>query len=140
MIDEVAPRERRGARILVVDDHADTVGSLAKLLKLHGHEVHTARDGSEAIAKALRWRPEFVLLDIGLPDLDGYQVAARIRREASCQGIVLIAVTGYGRPEDRERSREAGIDHHLLKPVDPGKLLALLSRTEPACSEEGRPA
>ena len=130
MIHGVAPRERQGARILVVDDHADTVESLAMLLKLHGHEVQTACRGSEAIATALRWCPEFVLLEIGLPDIDGYQVAARIKQEASCQGTVLIAVTGYGRPEDRQRSREAGIAYHLLKPVDPGELLALLSRSE----------
>src|SRR5262245_27951905 len=130
MIHEVAPRQRPGARILVVDDDADTVASLAMLLKIHGYEVQTARDGSEAIAVALRWRPEFVLLDIGLPDMDGYQVALRLRQEASCQGIVLIAVTGYGSPEDRTRSREAGIDDHLLKPVEPGVLLALLSRSE----------
>jgi CheY-like chemotaxis protein len=124
----------------VVDDHADTVESLARLLTIHGHKVQTARDGSEAIATALRWRPEFVLLEIGLPDIDGYQVAAQLRQEASCQGTVLIAVTGYGRPEDRQRSREAGIAYHLLKPVDLGELLALLSRTEPAGSGEGRPA
>jgi len=134
MIHDVAPREQRGARILVVDDHADTVESLAMLLKIHGHEVQTARDGSEAIAVALRWRPEFVLLDLGLPDLDGYQVALRLRQEASCQGNVIIAVTGYGLPEDHQRSREAGIDHHLLKPVDPGVLLSLLSRPKPAGS------
>jgi two-component system CheB/CheR fusion protein len=130
MIHEVAPRERRGARILVVDDHADTVESLAMLLTIHGHDVQTARGGSEAIATALRWRPEFVLLDLGLPDIDGYQVAARIRQEASCQGTVLIAVTGYGRSEDHQRSHEAGMDYHLLKPVEPDVLLALLSRSE----------
>ena len=140
MLDDVAPRERQGARILVVDDYADTVESLALLLKLHGHEVQIACDGSEAIATALRWCPEFVLLDLGLPDIDGYLVAARIRQEASCQGTVLIALTGYGRPEDRQRSRDAGIAYHLLKPVDPGELLALLSRTEPAGSGDGRPA
>jgi two-component system CheB/CheR fusion protein len=89
-----------------------------------------APGASEAITAALRWRPEFVLLDIGLPDIDGYQVAARLRQEASCQDTVLIAVTGYGRPEDRQRSREAGIDHHLVKPVDPGLLPALLVHAE----------
>jgi two-component system CheB/CheR fusion protein len=110
----------------VVDDSVDTVESMARLLKLHGHEVQTAYDASEAIATALSWRPEVVLLDLGLPDMDGYQVAATIRQEASCQGIVLIAVTGYGLPEDHQRSREAGIDLHLVKPVDPAELLALL--------------
>ena len=140
MIPEVAAGVQPGTRVLVVDDSVDTVESTARLLKLHGHEVQTACDASEAIAAALRWRPEFVLLDLGLPDIDGYQVALRIRQEASCQGTVLIALTGYGQPEDRQRSREAEIDHHLLKPVDPSELLALLSRTEPAGSGDGRPA
>ena len=138
MMREVAGRVQPGTRVLVVDDSADTVESTARLLKLHGHEVQTACDASEAIATALRWCPEFVLLDLGLPDIDGYQVAARIRQEASCQGTVLIALTGYGRPEDRQRSREAGIAYHLLKPVDPGELLALLIQTEPAGSGDGR--
>ena len=140
MTREVAAGVQPGTRVLVVDDSVDTVESTARLLKLHGHEVQTACDASEAIAAALRWRPEFVLLDLGLPDRDGYQVALRIRQEASCQGTVIIAVTGYGRPEDRQRSREAEIDHHLLKPVDPGVLLGLLSRTEPTGSGDGRPA
>ena len=126
MIPEVAAGVQPGTRVLVVDDNVDTVESMARLLKLHGHEVQTACDASEAIATALSWRPEVVLLDLGLPDMDGYQVAATIRQEASCQGIVLIAVTGYGLPEDHQRSREAGIDLHLVKPVDPAELLALL--------------
>jgi CheY-like chemotaxis protein len=140
MIPGVAAGVQPGTRVLVVDDSVDTVESTARLLKLHGHEVQTACDASEAIAAALRWRPEFVLLDLGLPDIDGYQVALRIRQEASCQGTVLIALTGYGQPEDRQRSRAAGIAYHLLKPVDPGELLALLSRIEPAGSGDGRPA
>jgi CheY-like chemotaxis protein len=130
MISEVAASVQPGTRVLVVDDSVDTVESTARLLKLHGHEVQTACNASEAIAAALRWRPEFVLLDLGLPDMDGYQVALRLRQEASCQNTVLIAVTGYGRTEDRKQSREAGIDRHLLKPVDPGELLAILSRSE----------
>jgi CheY-like chemotaxis protein len=114
----------------VVDDSADTVESMARLLEIHGHEVQTACDGSEAIAAALRWGPEFVLLDLGLPGMDGYQVAARLRREASCRQAVIIAVTGHGQPEDREQSRAAGIDHHLLKPVDLATLLSVLSQSE----------
>ena len=140
MIPEVAAGVPPGTRVLVVDDSADTVESMARLLKLHGHEVRTACDASEAIAAALRWRPEFVLLDLGLPDRDGYQVALRIRQDASCRGTVIIAVTGYGRLENQRQSREAGIDHHLLKPVEPGVLLGLPSRTEPTGSGEGRPA
>lgn len=124
----------RGARILVVDDHADTVLSLAKLLGILGHDVRTARDGPGAVVAALDWRPEFILLDLGLPGMDGYQVAARLRQEASCQDTVIIAVTGYGQPEDRRLSRAAGIDHHLVKPVDLGQLLALLARSNRVAS------
>jgi CheY-like chemotaxis protein len=128
MMREVATGEQPATRVLVVDDSVDTVESTARLLRLHGHEIQTACDASEAIAVALSWRPEVVLLDLGLPDMDGYQVALRLRQEASFQGTVIIAVTGYGRPEDRRQSREAGIDLHLLKPVNPDVLLALLAQ------------
>jgi CheY-like chemotaxis protein len=139
MMREVAAGVQPGTRVLVVDDNVDTVESMARLLKLHGHEVQTACDASEAIAAALSWRPEVVLLDLGLPDMDGYQVALRLRQEASCQGTVIIAVTGYGRPEDRRQSREAGIDLHLLKPVDPGVLLRLLAQVEAGVRCAGPP-
>jgi CheY-like chemotaxis protein len=121
---------RRGDRILVVDDRADTVVSLAKLLEIFGHEVRTARDGPGAVVAALDWRPEFILLDLGLPGLDGYQVAARLKQEPSCRASVIIAVTGYGQVEDRQRSRGAGIDYHLVNPVDHRDLLALLVQSE----------
>jgi CheY-like chemotaxis protein len=111
----------------MVDDYQDAAESLSRLLEMHGHEVRAARDGSEAIAAALAQRPEFVLLDLALPGMDGYQVAERLRREVSCREVVSIAVTGYGRPVDREQSRAAGIDYHLLKPVDLATLLAVLS-------------
>jgi CheY-like chemotaxis protein len=117
-----------GERILVVEDHEDVADSTARLLRLHGYEVQVARDGPEAITAALHWEPDFILLDIGLPGLDGYEVAERLRQEASLQKTVIIALTGYGQTEDRQRSREAGIDHHLLKPVDLAELLSLLSR------------
>jgi CheY-like chemotaxis protein len=126
-----------GTRILVVEDNADSAETLARLLELSGHEVRVARDGPEAIAAALSWRPAFVLLDLGLPAMDGCEVAIRLRREAACRECVLIAVTGYGQPEDRRRSRAAGIDHHLLKPVDPEVLLALLARAGAVSGAEG---
>jgi CheY-like chemotaxis protein len=85
----------------------------------------------------LRWRLEFILLDLGLPAMDGYEVARRLRQEAACRETVVLAVTGYGQAEARQRSRAAGIDHHLLKPVDPAALLALLSRPEAVSSAEG---
>ena len=110
--------ERKSSRILVVDDNVDTARGMARLLKLLGHEVAVAHDGPEGIEAARRHRPEFVLLDIGLPGMDGYEVASRLRREECCKDAVIIAVSGYGQEEDRRRSKEAGFDHHLIKPLD----------------------
>jgi CheY-like chemotaxis protein len=118
-------------RILVVEDYKDTATSMAKLLELFGHKVLIAHDGPEAMAAALRWRPECILLDIGLPTIDGYEVATRLRQAAACRNTLIIAVTGYGREDDFQRSRAAGIDHHLLKPVSPSVLRSLLSQAEP---------
>ena len=100
---------------------------MARLLKLLGHEVAVAHDGPEAIEVAREHRPDFVLLDIGLPGMDGYEVAARLRQEECCKDAVIIAVSGYGQDEDRRRSKEAGFDHHLIKPLDHDALLSLLS-------------
>jgi CheY-like chemotaxis protein len=123
-----APRiEKRGARILVVDDNADMASSLMTLLQLIGNEVEAALDGPSAIEAARRLEPEFVLLDIGLPGMDGYEVARKLRQEPCCKATVIIAVSGYGQEEDRRRSREAGFDHHLVKPVDFDKLISLMS-------------
>ncbi len=122
-----AAAEARKARILVVDDNVDTARGMARLLKLIGHTIATAHSGPEAIEAARQHRPEVVLLDIGLPGMSGYEVAAQLRREASCQGAMIIAVSGYGQDEDRRRSREAGFDHHLIKPLDHDALLALLA-------------
>src|SRR5262249_25508773 len=100
----VAPQPARAVVILVVDDHADAAASLARLLEIRGHDVQIACDGSEAIAVALRWRPQFVPLDVGLPVVDGYQVATYLQREVLGKETVIIAVTGYGQSEDRDRS------------------------------------
>jgi CheY-like chemotaxis protein len=116
-------------RILVAEDNKTTAESAAKLLALLGHEVVVAHNGPQAIALALSWRPEFILLDIGLPAIDGYAVAAHLRQEEVCQDTIIIAVTGYGQEDDRRRSHDAGIDHHLLKPVSADALLSLLSRS-----------
>jgi CheY-like chemotaxis protein len=132
-----AHAERSGSRILVVEDNTDTAESLAKLLTISGHEVRIARNGPRAIEMALNWRPDFVFLDIGLPDLDGYEVASRLRREASCRDTVIVAVTGYGQPEDRQRSVAAGIDHHLLKPVAWEAILSLLSSPRSTSDGDG---
>jgi PAS domain S-box-containing protein len=114
-------------RILVVDDYLDAAESLTMLLQAEGHEVETADCGLKAIEQAQRFRPQVVLLDIGLPDLDGYEVAKRLRAMPETRDTILIALTGYGQTEDRERSELAGFDHHLLKPVNFEKLSALLT-------------
>jgi signal transduction histidine kinase/ActR/RegA family two-component response regulator len=119
-------------RVLVVDDNVSSAQSLAMVLKLEGYDVQVAHDGAVVIEAARRFRPEVVLMDIGLPNVDGYQLAARLRREQDLgAGIaLLVAVTGYAEDEARRRSREAGFDHHLVKPIDPDALLALLSSLE----------
>jgi CheY-like chemotaxis protein len=89
--------------------------------------VKTALNGPAALAELSSFRPEIVLLDIGLPGMDGFEVAQSIRKQSATESVVLIALTGYGQKEDRRRSQEAGIDYHLIKPVDPGALLSLLS-------------
>jgi two-component system CheB/CheR fusion protein len=119
----------RKMRFLVVDDNRDVADSMAMELRLGGHEVRTAYDGPGAIATAITFLPEVVLLDLGLPRMDGYQVALSLREKAELDATTLIAVTGYGTEEDRRRSREAGFDYHLVKPVDPQELHEILSAT-----------
>ena len=108
----------RSLRVLVVDDNVDTVESLAMLMNALGHDVRKAYDGSASLEAALEYRPHIMLLDIGLPGLDGYQLATRIREQAALQDVVLVALTGYGQESARQRSLEAGFDHHLTKPAD----------------------
>ncbi len=121
----------RPARILVVDDNVDMARGLARHLMLLGHDVTIAHDGPEAIELGRQCRPEFILLDIGLPGMDGYEVANRLRHDGSCQDAILIAISGYGQEDDRRRSREAGFDYHLVKPIDHDALLTLFSETPP---------
>lgn len=111
-LEPTAPR-----RVLVVDDNLDAAEGLAMLLALKGHEVSTAYDGQGAIERARDLAPDVVLLDIGLPRLDGFEVARRLREEHPARPMLLVALTGYGQERDRLRAREAGFDHHLLKPV-----------------------
>ena len=92
-----------------------------------GHDVRTAHDGPSALEAALDYRPNVVLLDIGLPGLNGFEVAKRLRQQPVLQNAVLVAMTGYGRESDRQRSQEAGFDHHLVKPGDFGKVLQILA-------------
>jgi PAS domain S-box-containing protein len=113
-------------RVLVVDDHEDSTESLGLLLRLMGHDVRLAADGPQALAAAESFRPEIVILDIGLPGMDGYEVAARLRESPDLSGARLIALTGYGQEEDRERSREVGFEAHLVKPIEMESLHRLL--------------
>jgi two-component system CheB/CheR fusion protein len=113
-------------RLLVVDDNQDTVESLAMLMRLNGHDVVTADSGPAALEAAFADDRDVIMLDIGLPSINGYEVARRIRAQTAKP--VLIAMTGYGQPEDRLKSKEAGFDYHLTKPVDPARLQDLLSK------------
>jgi CheY-like chemotaxis protein len=113
-------------RILVVDDNRDAAASLSLLLELDGHAIVTVHDGLAAYAAADAHRPEVALVDLGLPDMDGYEVCRRIREQSWGRGMILVALTGWGQEEDRSRTRAAGFDAHLVKPVDYADLLELL--------------
>ncbi|NML17716.1 response regulator [Azohydromonas caseinilytica] len=118
--------EPQGRRVLIVDDNVDSADSLAMLLQLSGHEAHTAYDGPEGVEAAARLQPEVVLLDLGLPGLDGCEVCRRIRQEPWASDALFIAVTGWGQAADKRRSQEAGFDGHLVKPVDPQALQQMI--------------
>jgi CheY-like chemotaxis protein len=105
-------------RIMVVDDNRDSANSLATLLQLDGHEVEAAYSGPTALERATTFRPAVMLLDIGLPGMDGYELARRLRATPELIGLRLVALTGYGRAEDQQRTQAAGFDDHLVKPVD----------------------
>ncbi|HEY4589435.1 MAG TPA: ATP-binding protein, partial [Thermoanaerobaculia bacterium] len=113
-------------KILVVEDNPDAAATMRDFLELSGHEVELAASGTDGIQAARESHPEVVLCDLGLPGMTGYEVATALRRDPETRSAKLIAVTGYGRDEDRRRSKEAGFDLHLTKPVDPAQLKALL--------------
>jgi len=114
-------------RILIVDDNRDGADSLSEMLKMMGNDTRTAYDGQQGVDLAGEYRPNVILLDIGLPKLNGYEACRLIREQPKGKGVVLIAVTGWGQDEDRRRSREAGFDHHMVKPVDPQDLMRMLA-------------
>ncbi len=114
-------------RVLVVDDNTDAAESLALLLRLQGQEVQVAFDGSNALATAATFRPQIIFLDIGMPGMDGYEVARRLRREPNMEKVTLVALTGWGQEEDRRRSQDAGFDLHIVKPVEPEALQELFA-------------
>ena len=125
---ELADVSRRGRKVLVADDNADALQSLAMLLELDGHEVYRAADGREACALAEQVRPEVMFLDIGMPHLDGLDVARHVRAAPWGKEVRLVALTGWGQESDRKHSREAGFDCHLTKPVEYEKLNAIITR------------
>lgn len=113
-----APLRLTPTTLLVVDDNADAADSLALLLQMDGHEVRVARSGPQGLDMARQWRPRALLLDLGLPGLDGYAVAKSLRADPDTAGMAIVAVSGYGQDSDREKTRAAGFDGHLVKPVD----------------------
>jgi CheY-like chemotaxis protein len=116
-----------GKRILLADDNRDAAESLAIILRLEGHEVELAQDGEVALERYAAHRPDVALLDIGMPKHDGYEVARQIRASVAGADVTLIAVTGWAQDSDKAQSKAAGFDHHLTKPIEPEKLIGLLS-------------
>ena len=114
-------------RLLVVDDNKDAADSLAMLLRIQGHEVRVAYSGMAALEMTKTYTPDLVFMDIGMPGMDGYEAARRIREQPGLGKIVLTALTGWGQQEDRRRTAEAGFDHHLVKPPEPNVLEDLLA-------------
>ena len=123
-------------RILVVDDNTDAAQSLAVLLEMEGHEVRTAADGHEAIASLEAAVPDIAILDIGLPGMDGYELARWIRRQPRLHRVRLIALSGYGQASDRKLALDAGFDVHLAKPVDPDAVLRTIGELDPAAKRQ----
>jgi CheY-like chemotaxis protein len=120
-------RPTSSRRILVVDDNRDAATSLTMLLKIAGHETQAAHDGLEAVDVAETFRPDVVLVDISLPRMNGFDVCRRIRQQPWGKDMTLVALTGWGQNEDRQMSKEAGFDHHLVKPVDFNALMETLT-------------
>lgn len=124
--------EGKGASsILVVEDNVDSANSLKMLLEALGYEAHVEHDGEAAVKAALARRPDVILMDIGLPGMNGYEAARRIREACAGKPMMIVALTGWGQQADRLRSSEAGIDHHLVKPLDLAKLRQLLEPQPP---------
>src|SRR5262245_7270357 len=121
------PSEFAARRILILDDNRDSADTLSLLLRLSGHETHAAYEPIEAMNAASTMRPDVILLDIGLPKISGYEVCRQLRSQPWGKSVVMVALTGWGQDDDRRKSREAGFDHHMTKPVDYGQLLTILS-------------
>jgi CheY-like chemotaxis protein len=128
--DDAIPKGHR--RILIVDDNELSANSLSILLGMAGNETRTAYDGAEAVRVAEKFRPDVVLLDLGLPMMDGYETCTRIRQQPWGKDILVVALTGWGQAEDRRRSTEAGFDRHIVKPADPVELMKMVAELEEA--------
>jgi CheY-like chemotaxis protein len=113
--------------VLLVDDNPDVLEGLRALLEVHGHQVETAADSASALRTSQHFAPDIAILDIGLPGMDGYELAAELRQQPGFAATHLVAMTGYGQPADRKRSRAAGFAAHLVKPVSASQLYALLN-------------
>jgi len=133
-LQDFTPAVASGCRVMVVDDNVDLARSLVMLLEMSGHDVRMFHDGPSALEAALVDQPDVVLLDIGLPGFDGFEVARRIRRHPALDDVVLVAMTGYARGSERQRSQEAGFDHHLVKPADFDEVLKILATVAPKAS------
>ena len=123
----VAPSPTAHLRVVVADDNKAAAGMMALILKMQGHEVQVCNDGVAAVEEAERFRPEVILMDIGMPNLDGYAAARKIRSETWGQDMMLVALTGWGQEEDRQKTRDAGFDHHLVKPANPADIQRILA-------------
>ena len=139
-VTETGQPTTRPLRVLVVDDNVDTVLSFSMLLKASGHDVRTAHDGPTAVQAALDYRPDVVLLDIGLPGLNGYEVAKRIRQHPVLKNVVLVALTGYGQDSDRQTSLQAGFNHHLVKPARLEQLQQILATVSAFWADSAPPS
>jgi CheY-like chemotaxis protein len=133
IVDSVAAAQVVRRRVLIADDNIDAAESLTLWLQLAGHEVHTAADGQQVVALAERFRPDVIFMDLGMPHLDGLAATRKIRSQPWGQAVRIVALTGWGREEDRLRTQAAGIDLHWVKPVDPHALARILA-LEPAAS------
>lgn len=121
-----APELPQGRRVLVADDNTDAAESLGEVLRLLGHDVRVAYDGQQALTMAESFRPDVVLLDIGMPKMNGYETAQQMRSQPWAARTTLVALTGWGHDEDKRRATDAGFDRHFTKPVDPVALLQML--------------
>jgi CheY-like chemotaxis protein len=128
--DADAVQDPGNLRVLVVDDNTDAAQMLAALLEVQGHDVSVEYDGRGALARAHDEHPDVLLLDIGLPDMDGYELARRLRAQPENAGATLVALTGYGQNQDREEAQQAGFDHYLVKPADLNEVNEVLAQAE----------